>query len=182
MPRGRARLPPNSPRPSRTPRRAAYSAPASWKTKTPFFTWHGQKPHLGGCPASPTQSRLRTDTLPQRAPPCIPLPTGSICLPAPSHEGRGARGVHSCLSCCCPPRPKLGTAHPDSPHCRYQLAPELHCVPRPEQGHSDCAHRSTDCQATPCNTSRAGMKQQHGRDRRMASPCTASHRHLCLAG
>lgn len=33
------------------PRGAAHSAPASRRTKAPFFSQHGQRPHLGGCSA-----------------------------------------------------------------------------------------------------------------------------------
>lgn len=115
---------PTQPRPPG--RQKALSSPGTAKS----LTWEDAQPH-----------RRRAAAHRHTAPACSSLHPAahglqSACLPR-AHEGRGTRRLHSCLTCCCPPRRKLGPAHPDLPHSRYQLAPELHCVPRLGQGHSD---------------------------------------------
>lgn len=75
MPRGRARLPPDSPRPPRP--RTRGSAPASPRTKAPFFSRRRRTPHLGGTPGP-------ADTA--RRPPCSQEPP-TLLPPAPAGRG-----------------------------------------------------------------------------------------------
>lgn len=166
MPRGRAQLPPNSPQSSCTP--CCLLSPGLLEDKSPFL--HLSQPKASpGRISSPTdagallmQRRLHTDVLSHHAPREPLHPTAhrlqSACLPAPNPQGRGALEVHSCLTCCCPLRPKLGTAHPDSPHIRYQQSPELHCAPlaRIWPGHGHAAHAHEGAQTgRPCHAASA---------------------------
>lgn len=135
-------------------RQKPLSSPGTAKS----LTWEDAQPHRCRGPAAQCRlhsNRLHRDLLPYRAPGEPLHPTAhrlqSACLPQ-AHVGRGALGVHSCLTCCCPPRPKLGTAqhiltHPTSGTSRPQSCTVRHW---PGHGHSARAHEGAQ-PGRPCH-------------------------------
>lgn len=119
--------------------------PSLLEDKSPFLHLAQPKASPGRTP-SPTDAeallmqcrlhsnRLHRDLLPYRAPGEPLHPTAhrlqSACLPQ-AHVGRGALGGPLLPDLLLPTETQArhGTAHPDSPHIRYQQTPELHCVP-----------------------------------------------------
>lgn len=86
MPRGRARLPPDSPRPPRP--RTRGSAPASPRTKAPFLSWRRRTPHLGGTPGpADTAPRHRAP----RSPPTLLPPAPAAARHDPSQAQHNPR-------------------------------------------------------------------------------------------
>lgn len=114
-------------------RQKPLSSPGTAKS----LTWEDAQPHRCRGPANAVQAAQRQAAqrlaaLPcSRGAPASHCPQAAICLPAPSPRGQGCSGGPLLPDLLLPTETQArhGTAHPDSPHIRYQQTPELHCAP-----------------------------------------------------